>query len=86
MIRKTIDSSGFSSRVLRGILGVLGVIIGLAIIAWIGYNEFVERLPQYTGFHWWEPFGMAPVLISTGCAVSGRADDITPPLRNRRLS
>ncbi|HET7227553.1 MAG TPA: hypothetical protein VFJ55_02840 [Chthoniobacterales bacterium] len=61
-----IDPSGFSSRVLRGILGVLAIVIGLAIIAWIGYNEFVERLPPYTGFHWWEPFGMAPVLISTG--------------------
>ena len=61
-----IDPSGFSSRVLRGILGVLAIVIGLAIIAWIVYNEFVERLPQYTGFHWWEPFGMAPVLISTG--------------------
>jgi hypothetical protein len=61
-----IDLSGFPSRVLRGILGVLAIVIGLAIIAWIGYNEFVERLPQYTGFHWWEPFGIAPVLISTG--------------------
>jgi hypothetical protein len=61
-----IDSSSFSSRVLRGILGVLAIVIGLAIIAWIGYNEFVERLPQYSGFHWWEPFGIAPLLVSTG--------------------
>ena len=45
---------------LLAIFGVLAIAIGLAIIAWIGYNEFVERLPQYTGFHWWEPFGMAP--------------------------
>ena len=58
--------SGFPSRVLRGIFGVLAIIIGFVVIAWIGYNEFVERLPQYTGFHWWEPFGMAPVLISIG--------------------
>jgi hypothetical protein len=49
--------------VLRGIFGVLAIIIGLAIIAWIGYNAFVERLPEYTGFHWWEPFGMAPVRL-----------------------
>ena len=61
-----IDPSDFSSRVLRGVLGVLAIVIGLAIIAWIGYNEFVERLPQYTGFHWWEPFGIAPLLVSTG--------------------
>jgi ABC-type Fe3+ transport system permease subunit len=65
-MRKMIDPSGFSRRVLRGILGVRAIVIGLAIIAWIGYNEFVERLPQYMGFHWWEPFGIAPILISTG--------------------
>jgi len=82
-----IDPSGFSSRVLRGILGVLAIVIGLAIIAWIGYNEFVERLPQYTGFHWWEPFGIAPLLVSTGwywlCSLRlrGRYDDaaLQPP-------
>ena len=60
------DLSDFASRPLRGIFGVLAIVIGLAIIAWIGYNEFVERLPQYTGFHWWEPFGIAPLLVSTG--------------------
>jgi hypothetical protein len=70
--------------VLRGIFGVLAIIIGLAIIAWIGYNAFVERLPEYTGFHWWKPFGMAPVLVSTGtgCAVSDRPADnggLQPP-------
>ena len=61
-----IDPSGFPSRVLRGILGVLAIVIGLAIITWTGCNEFVERLPQYRGFHWWEPFGIAPLLVSTG--------------------
>jgi len=66
VIRKIVDPAGFSSQVLRGILGVLAIVIGLAIITWIGYNEFVEPLPQYTGFHWWEPFGIAPLLVSTG--------------------
>jgi hypothetical protein len=46
--------------VFGGIFGVLAIVIGLAIIAWIGYNKFVERLPQYTGFYWWEPFGNCP--------------------------
>ena|SRR5436190_14861940 len=30
------------------------------------YNEFVETFAKAHGFHWWEPFGMAPVLVSTG--------------------
>jgi hypothetical protein len=52
--------------IFRLTFGVLAVFLGLAIIAWVGYNEFVERLPQYSGFHWWEPFGIGPVLITTG--------------------
>jgi len=38
--------------------GVLALFLGLGIIGWVCYNEFIERLPQYGGFHWWEPFGM----------------------------
>jgi len=82
-----IDLSGFSSRMLRGIFGVLAIVIGLAIIVWIGYSEFVECLPQYTGFHWWEPLGMAPLLISTGwywLRTSARAVGITAVACNRR--
>ena len=51
------------SRVLRGIFGVLAVVIGLAIIAWTAATNLLKRLPQHTGFHWWEPFGMAPVRL-----------------------
>ncbi|PYM03180.1 MAG: hypothetical protein DMF19_00405 [Verrucomicrobia bacterium] len=46
--------------------GILAVGFGLAIICWICYNQFVERLPQSHGFHWWEPLGIGPVLIATG--------------------
>jgi hypothetical protein len=37
------------SRVLRGIFGVLAIVIALAIIAWIGYNEFVETFATAHG-------------------------------------
>jgi hypothetical protein len=72
------------SRVLRGIFGVLAIVIGLAIIAWIGYNEFVETFATARGLSWWKPFGMAPGPAGTGCAVSDRAVDIMAAC-NRRL-
>ena len=46
--------------------GILAVLLGLVIIGWICYNQFIERLPQYPGFHWWEPLGIAPALIGIG--------------------
>jgi hypothetical protein len=52
--------------IVRFVSGMLAIFSGVAIIGWICYNEFVERLPQYTGFQWWEPFGVGPVLISIG--------------------
>src|SRR6476660_4967533 len=42
--------------IFRLTFGVLAVFLGLGIIGWMCYNEFNERLPQYGGFHWWEPF------------------------------
>ena len=51
---------------LRLTFGLLASLIGAAIIVWICYNEFIERLPQYTGTHWWEPFGIAPAMIGIG--------------------
>ena len=35
--------------IFRLTFGVLAVFLGLAIIAWVCYNEFIERLPQYGG-------------------------------------
>jgi hypothetical protein len=52
--------------IFRLTFGVLAVFLGLAIIAWVCYNEFIERLPQYGGLHWWEPFGIGPILVATG--------------------
>jgi hypothetical protein len=58
--------SGARRYIFRLTFGIVGLVAGLAIIAWVCYNEFVERLPQYTGFHWWEPFGIGPALVATG--------------------
>jgi hypothetical protein len=52
------DSPMIARYIFRLTFGVLAVFLGLAIIAWVCYNEFIERLPQYGGFHWWEPFDL----------------------------
>jgi hypothetical protein len=36
--------------IVRFVLGMLAIFSGVAIIGWICYNEFVERLPQYQVF------------------------------------
>ena len=39
-------------------------LVGLSIAAWVIYNTFFERLPQYTGG--FLTFGIAPVMILVG--------------------
>ena len=46
--------------------GLLALIMGFGLILWICYNEFIHRFPQYTGTHWWEPFGIGPAMIAIG--------------------
>src|SRR5436190_24242775 len=45
--------------------GVLAIALGVGVIFWICYNELVHRFPQYTGMHWWEPFGIARTMIGS---------------------
>ena len=69
---------------LRGIFGVLAIVIGLAIIAWIGYNEFVETFATAHGLSLVGAVWDGPGPAGTGCAVSDRAVDIMAAC-NRRL-
>src|SRR6476620_5525908 len=71
------------SRVFRGIFGVLAIVIGLAIIAWIGYNEFVETFATAHGLSSVGAVWDGPGPAGTG-AVSDRAVDIMAAC-NRRL-
>ena len=52
--------------VFRLTLGLLAIIMGSAVLLWICYNELIHRFRQYTGTHWWEPFGIAPAMIAVG--------------------
>ena len=44
-------------------------LVGLSIAAWVIYNTFVERLPQYTGG--FLTFGIAPIMILVGLGWLG---------------
>jgi hypothetical protein len=48
----------------QALFGVLCAAAGLAIVGWVLYNTFVERLPQYNGG--FLTFGIGPVLVLFG--------------------
>lgn len=54
------------SAVTKGVLASLAIIIGASIIAWVLYNEFVERLPEYERPPLAGPLGLGPVMIGVG--------------------
>lgn len=51
------------------LFGLTSITIGFAIIAWVLYNTFVERQPEYTGSTPWMSFGIAPAAIAFGASV-----------------
>jgi hypothetical protein len=63
-------STSFVSRLFgfafRLVFGLLAVLIGISIIAWVCYNEFIARQSEYPGTSWWQPFGIAPLMIGIG--------------------
>jgi hypothetical protein len=50
----------------KALFAVLALAIGGAIITWVGYNELVERLPQYERPPVGSLFGIAPAMIMVG--------------------
>jgi hypothetical protein len=50
--------------VLQALLALSAVAIGLAMIAWVVYNTFIERMPQYTGG--FMTLGIAPLMLTFG--------------------
>jgi hypothetical protein len=50
----------------KALFAVLALVIGGAILAWVGYNELVERLPQYQRPPVAGIFGIAPAMIVVG--------------------
>lgn len=52
--------------VTKGVLAVLAILIGAGIIAWVLYNEFVERLPEYQRPPLAGPLGIGPLMVGAG--------------------
>ncbi|TXH74479.1 MAG: hypothetical protein E6Q88_04325 [Lysobacteraceae bacterium] len=48
----------------QALLGLVALGSGLAIIAWVLYNSFVERLPEYTGG--FMTFGVSSLMVLFG--------------------
>jgi len=49
------------------LLGLISIIIGVAIVAWVLYNQFIERQPQYKApISYLGLFGIGPSLIGMG--------------------
>ena len=61
LIRRTV---GIALGVPQALLGLTSIVLGGAIICWVLYNTFVERLPQYTGG--FLTFGIGPALVAVG--------------------
>jgi len=46
------------------VFGLIAVACGISILAWVAYNSFFERQPQYTGG--FLTFGLGPALVLMG--------------------
>lgn len=52
---------------MKRILGVIAFLMGLALLCWIGYNLFIERLPEAQGRN-----PLLPVLFAIGLLYAGQ--------------
>ena len=54
------------TAIFKGILSISALLIGCSIIAWVLFNEFIQRQPQFqraagAGF-----FGIGPIMVFFG--------------------
>ena len=65
----------------QAIVGLLSLCMGLAIIGWVLYNSFVERLPGYSGG--FLTFGVSTALALFGFGLLRNAFSRTPSAGDR---
>jgi len=51
---------------MRKVLGLLIAALGVLLLAWIGYNLFIERLPETQGRNPVGPAVFAIILVGVG--------------------
>jgi hypothetical protein len=64
-------SLGVFFGVPQAMFGLCALLVGMGIIAWVLYNSFIERLPQYSGG--FLTLGIGPILIFFGVACLRQA-------------
>ena len=63
-------------------LGLVSIALGLAIIAWVLYNQLIERQSEFTGGSALFPLGIGPALVAVGWHWLGIGRAGTPPVRS----
>ena len=78
--RRGLRALGVLMGVPQALFGLVCVVVGLAIVAWVIYNTFIERRPTYSGGLL--TFGMGPAMVVFGALwiasafrTGSRADD-----------
>jgi hypothetical protein len=64
----------------QALLGLISMALGTAIVAWVVYNSFIERQPEYSGG--FLTFGLGPTLILVGWYWLRQAFARSPELRD----
>ncbi len=67
---RVVRAAGLLMGVPQAIFGFLCALIGMGIVAWVLYNTFVERQPQYSGGFLTLGVGPALVLFGLGWLAS----------------
>ncbi len=70
---------GIAFGVPQALFGILAVVLGLGLVAWVLYNSFIERLPQYSGGFLTLGIGPLVVLFGVGCVVDAFRSGSPPP-------
>lgn len=52
--------------VVKLVFGLVALLMGISIVLWVVYNEYIQRLPEYERPPFLGTFGIAPVMIAAG--------------------
>jgi hypothetical protein len=73
-----IRTLGIAIGVPQALFGIVCAGIGLSVVAWVLYNTFVERQPQYSGGFLTLGIGPALILFGVGWLRSAFRSESTP--------
>jgi len=74
---KALRAVGILFGLPQALFGLVSIAIGAGLTAWVVYNSFVERLPEYTGG--FLTLGIGPALVAFGTVWVRSAFDRSDP-------